>query len=95
MTTIDMTKRKVGAKIFRSTDGLRSALQTPFHSRWIFDVELLRRLLRKYGKNNPRPAEHFVEIPLNQWMGVQGSKIRAVTFVRAAVDFIRLIRDRD
>ena len=34
-----------GAKVFRVTDALRSALADPFTSSWAFDVELLGRLL--------------------------------------------------
>src|SRR5262249_44417648 len=34
-----------GAKMFRRTLALAAALEVPFLSRWIFDVELLGRLL--------------------------------------------------
>lgn len=35
-----------GAKLFRATDDLRAALTDPFASRWLFDVELLGRLIQ-------------------------------------------------
>jgi len=80
-----------GAKMFRASAALRAALETPFRSRWIFDVELIQRLLRQYQTLDGRPAERFLEVPLTEWQGVQGSKVRAMTFVRAGIDFVRMI----
>jgi len=79
-----------GAKFFRNNTALRSALQHPFRSRWIFDVELIARLLKEYGKEPLRPAERFLEVPLLQWREIQGSNIRLRAFVWAGIDLIRI-----
>ena len=39
-----------GAKIFRVSPALKSALEEPFLSKWIFDVELVARFLRLRGR---------------------------------------------
>jgi glycosyltransferase involved in cell wall biosynthesis len=59
-----------GAKAFRATEALRRALEAPFGSRWIFDVELISRLLSE----GLEPA-HFVEVPLREWRDVKGSTL--------------------
>lgn len=85
-----------GAKLFRNTDELRAVLAEPFVTRWVFDVELIARLLRL------RPAtvqQAIHEIPLAEWRDVAGSKLRARDFVRASVELARIyfkyLRDMD
>lgn len=70
-----------GAKLFRAGAALRAALGEPFHSAWIFDVELLGRLLG-HGV--------ILEHPLRRWRDVGGSKVRAGTFLRAPLELARL-----
>ena len=67
-----------GAKVFRATDELNRALETPFASRWIFDVELISRLLAEGLK-----PEHFAEVPLHTWRDVKGSSLGPVAMARA------------
>ncbi len=75
-----------GAKFFRSSDALRMALSEPFHSRWSFDVELLGRLLRGRRGTAPLTVEEFIEVPLNEWRNVGGSKIGAIASLRAGLE---------
>ena len=83
-----------GAKIFLSDETLRSALQEPFASRWIFDVELLQRLdagwLRTTGR---RATAYLVEVPLLAWQDVRGSSVRGRDFLRAGAE-LAVIRSR-
>jgi len=65
-----------GAKLFRNTPLLRAALEQPFRSRWIFDVELLARLLGGVGQHPGLPFASFHEEPLEEWTDVAGSRIR-------------------
>lgn len=74
-----------GAKLLRATPALRQALERPFLSRWVFDVELIARLLRAGV-----PADAFLEVPLQAWRDVQGSKLTAVGMARAAADLARI-----
>lgn len=75
-----------GAKIFKNTPLLRSALSTPFRSRWIFDVELLGRMLAGTLEEAGIPENAFLEVPLRRWVDVAGSKLRLSSWLRAAVD---------
>jgi dolichyl-phosphate beta-glucosyltransferase len=75
-----------GAKFFRNSDALRDALSEPFHSRWSFDVELLGRLLRGRVAVSPVPIEEFIEVPLNEWRDIGGSKIGAISSMRAGLE---------
>jgi len=57
-----------GAKVFRATPSLRRSLAEPFTDRWSFDVELLGRLLAD-GQST------LLEVPLERWSEVPGSKL--------------------
>jgi dolichyl-phosphate beta-glucosyltransferase len=77
-----------GAKAFRVTDRLRAALATPFASRWLFDVELIGRLLGP----PPHVAERIVEVPLRTWHESGSSRVTAAAGVRSAFDLVRIHR---
>ena len=62
----------------------------PFASRWIFDVELLARLRNQIGKDAMRTA--CVEMPLQEWHGVSGSKIRFSAMLRAPLELLAIAR---
>lgn len=70
-----------GAKLFRASSALEQALARPFASRWIFDVELLGRL--RYGEV---PAGSWLEVPLEAWRDVGGSRLRASSVPGIAKD---------
>ena len=63
-----------GAKLFRVDESLAAALVQPFRSAWSFDVELLDRLL--HDASPPVPVSRFLEVPLEAWTDVGGSKLR-------------------
>jgi dolichyl-phosphate beta-glucosyltransferase len=64
-----------GAKYFRDTPALRSALGRPFHSRWAFDIELLGRIHIGDVEAAGLPEERFREVPLERWVAVSDSKL--------------------
>ncbi len=78
-----------GAKVFRVTDTLPELFREPFRTRWIFDVELLARLIRS-RRASGGVARIVYELPLDLWRDVGGSKLRAHDFLRAAVDLARI-----
>jgi glycosyltransferase involved in cell wall biosynthesis len=82
-----------GAKLFRATPALRAALAEPFLSRWIFDVELLGRLLTGTAEARPLDAGEVVEEPLLSWRDVPGSKLRPGHAAIAARDMARIALD--
>lgn len=64
-----------GAKVFRVDESLAAALVHPFRSSWALDVELLDRLLS--GTSAPAvPVTAFLEVPIEVWRDVGGSKLR-------------------
>jgi glycosyltransferase involved in cell wall biosynthesis len=71
-----------GAKLFRATPRVQSAFTRPFRTRWIFDVELLARLLSSPGDGSS--ADQWIhELPLEEWRDVAGSKVKPSDFLRA------------
>jgi dolichyl-phosphate beta-glucosyltransferase len=81
-----------GAKLFRVSPLLREVLAEPFGSRWIFDVELLGRLLIG-GEGLPgiRP-EKLVEVPLLEWRDVGGSKLGLKSMFQVPLQLIETRR---
>jgi dolichyl-phosphate beta-glucosyltransferase len=72
-----------GAKLFRVTPELERALAEPFHSRWIFDVEILARFLELDRGDSRRLAKEIYEFALPEWTDVAGSKVSSTDFIRA------------
>jgi glycosyltransferase involved in cell wall biosynthesis len=89
-----------GAKLFRATPLLDEILSVPFRTRWIFDVELLGRLLIGTQAHAAVRPEAVRELPLRRWRDVAGSKLRPGDFAWAAIDLavltleLRALRDR-
>jgi glycosyltransferase involved in cell wall biosynthesis len=82
-----------GAKLFRVTPQLARALEAPFESRWVFDVELLARLGVRDGKYSARQLlESIYEYPLHEWRDVAGTRLRVGDVPAAAVDLWRIYR---
>jgi glycosyltransferase involved in cell wall biosynthesis len=76
-----------GAKFFRADEPLRRALESPFRSRWAFDVELIGRLLT----GTPRvDAKDFLEVPLGRWTDVSGSRLGAWQMIGAGIDLVAI-----
>lgn len=72
-----------GAKLFRITPELCQVLAESFHSRWIFDVEILARFLQADKGDSRRLASEIYEFPLPEWTDVAGSKVGSMDFFRA------------
>jgi glycosyltransferase involved in cell wall biosynthesis len=79
-----------GAKLFRNTTALRVSLREPFHSRWVFDVELIARLLAGNETVPGLSRERFVEIPLAEWGEVAGSKLGVPSMLRSGVELLAI-----
>jgi hypothetical protein len=79
-----------GAKLFRSGPALEAALAAPFVSRWVFDVELLLRLLSGEGADRIGP-EQMRELPLRTWRDVGGSTLRLRSMLRAGLQLLGLV----
>ena len=75
-----------GAKLFRASPMLASALAQPFVSRWAFDVELLGRLLIGTPATAGIPLERMREVPLEEWVDAGGSKVTPAAMVKTLAD---------
>jgi dolichyl-phosphate beta-glucosyltransferase len=82
-----------GAKLFRAAPELRELFGEPFLTRWVFDVEILARLIRaRRGTGRPQPEDIVYEYPLQAWIDVPGSKVRPWDFVRGLAALVRIHR---
>jgi dolichyl-phosphate beta-glucosyltransferase len=80
-----------GAKLFRVTAACREVFAEPFATRWVFDVEIIARMIRAHRRGEgPDPAAAIREVPLRAWRDVAGSKVRALDFVRSMVELLRI-----
>ena len=91
MLDLPVYDTQCGAKFFRDTPALRFALARSFASRWVFDVELLGRLLMGDGTSAPPiPRERFLEVPLRQWCDVAGSKLGLSGMVKSGLELLAI-----
>ena len=74
-----------GAKLFRVNERTTKLFQQPFGSRWIFDVEILARYLK-------RESDGVYELPVDRWQDVGDSKVKPTDFVRAAGELVKIYR---
>ena len=79
-----------GAKLFRVTPMLRPLFEQPFISRWIFDVEIIARLVQQRGRDAAVRA--IFELPIMSWHDVKGSKVKQSDFLRALKDLMKIRR---
>lgn len=76
-----------GFKLFRPTNTLGQILQTPFETRWLFEVEMLNRFRRYAG----RPMAIWEE-PLFFWHDVPGSKVSGREVLRIGREILKVKR---
>jgi glycosyltransferase involved in cell wall biosynthesis len=82
-----------GAKVFRVTPALASVFEKPFHSPWIFDVELLARYLAlPVEAGQPARHDRIYELAVPTWHDVPGSKLRWTAFARAVFELVHIHR---
>jgi glycosyltransferase involved in cell wall biosynthesis len=79
-----------GAKLFRVTENLSRVFETPFLSRWIFDVEIIARFVQLLGRD--AAARSIYELPITTWHDVTGSKVKSTDFIHALRDLWKIHR---
>lgn len=87
---VNVYDTQCGAKVFRAVPTFCEAIARPFRSTWAFDVELLDRLLRGNNSVPGIPIDAFLEVPLNAWRDVHGSKLRFKDCPAAIVDVLNI-----
>lgn len=82
-----------GAKLFRATPEIRQLFEEPFLARWIFDVEIIARLIKaRRGTDQPTAEQVMRELPLEQWRDVPGSKLKPSDFFKAIFELAAIYR---
>ncbi len=81
-----------GAKLFRVTPALRAAFAEPFATTWLFDAELVGRLLYPPPDVPAVDRERLVEVPLNAWRDVPGGALSVASAIGIGRELIRLTR---
>lgn len=77
-----------GAKLMQP-ELIPICFEKAFYTSWLFDVEILLRMQKHYGKN----AETMVvEVPIRTWTDVAGSKIGWSDFIKVPYQIWRVFR---
>ncbi len=93
MLDLPIYDTQCGAKLFRTTPAIQALFRAPFVSSWIFDVEIIARLIAaRRGTSLPDAESVIYEYPLEQWCDVRGSKLRVVDYLITARDLLRIYR---
>jgi len=76
-----------GAKLFKS-ELADQIFHEAFISKWLFDVELLARASRIYGRNNIN--SYLKEVPLNTWIEQGDSKVKWTYMFKLPFDLMNI-----
>jgi dolichyl-phosphate beta-glucosyltransferase len=88
---LEVYDTQCGAKMFRANDITRSLFEEPFISTWIFDVEIIARLLAIPEENLASQHECTIyELPLNEWRHMGASKVKGQDYAKALWDLYRI-----
>ena len=93
MLGVPVYDTQCGAKLFRASPLVRDLFAEPFVARWVFDVEIIARLIAGSGSEGRSRARALIaEYPLRSWQDVAGSKLHPQDFLHAAGDAVRIYR---
>ncbi|MCB0483998.1 MAG: glycosyltransferase [Flavobacteriales bacterium] len=82
-TGLPMRDSQCGAKLMQR-EAAAIAFDRPFHSRWVFDVEVLLRLKRKFGRSA------IGEVALHEWQERGGGSLSAKHYWKVPLELLRL-----
>jgi glycosyltransferase involved in cell wall biosynthesis len=83
-----------GSKVFRVNPTLMAAFEIPFRSTWSFDVQLCQRLFDGTAALPGLPFDAFLELPLEAWQDVAGSKVNIFGSLVALGDVVVIGMER-
>lgn len=91
MLGIPVYDTQCGAKIFKNNSDLHHIFSAPFHARWIFDVEILSRLIINWNRSKSELIEKcIIEYPLESWVEIPDSKIKIRDYFIAVFELIKI-----
>jgi glycosyltransferase involved in cell wall biosynthesis len=86
MLRLPVYDTQCGAKLLRVTPETRALFAEPFRAGWLFDVELIARLLQARRRGGPAAASALIqEHPLREWRDAGGSKVGPWDYLRSAL----------
>jgi glycosyltransferase involved in cell wall biosynthesis len=84
---VNVGDSQCGAKLFRVNPKLERALSKEFEAGWLFDIELLSRLIIC-----TKMTQHSLyELPLPMWSEVEGSKVSSSAIIKCGLTMIKMI----
>lgn len=93
MLDLQVYDTQCGAKVFRVIPSLKDLFAERFLSNWIFDVEILARLIaQRRGSALPQPEDVVYEQPVDEWRDIPGSNINPASYVTSILDATKLWR---
>lgn len=75
-----------GAKLFKR-DVVQDLFGVKFLSKWLFDIEVFARFVKKYGKAS---TNYLVEVPLNIWLEKGGSKLKFSYLIKVPLELLKI-----
>ncbi|MEL7004506.1 MAG: glycosyltransferase, partial [Bacteroidota bacterium] len=87
ITRLNIEDTQCGAKVFRR-EIMPDIFNSDFKTRWLFDVEILLRLKRKFTLTQFR--EIFMEKPLENWVHMDGSKLGMKDAIKIPLSLLRI-----
>jgi hypothetical protein len=79
-----------GAKVM-TREVAENLFNTPFLTRWIFDVEIFLRMKQFYGKD--KAPLLICEQPLKRWVHEDGSKLSFKDSIKIFSQLIKIVRN--
>lgn len=76
-----------GAKLFRQAS-VSVAFKEPFISPWLFDVEIISRLIPQFGRE--KIGEFIVEMPLREWIEQSDSRVKLSYMFRMPIELYKI-----
>lgn len=89
MLRIPVYDTQCGAKLIHHSV-VYELFQEKLATKWLFDVELIARLELKLGVEKMK--EVILEVPLNTWREVGGSKLKLTDFLKAPFELLAIYR---
>lgn len=78
-----------GAKVFRA-ELAAYLFAEPFLSRWLFDLEIFARLIRRFGRGGAETRA--LEVPLNVWVEKGDSRLKPSHLLKVPLEMRRIYR---
>lgn len=89
MLKLPVYDTQCGAKLVRM-DRVQALFLEPFLTRWLFDVELIWRVVNLVGR--AQAHDEIAEVPVRRWQEQGGSKVKWIDGARVPIQLCRIRR---